>query len=129
MTRFKIGLYFYFPRSDDIKTLKSLLELMMQFSPQTATKILDMAKHLANVMHMKSSGENPSEDNTKCEGVEYLVHLGKILAKSVSGCQDVDTTHCQWNELPTIPTKKEIFSSKVVYLLSLNLHDISGIGM
>ena len=94
---------------------------MMQFSPQTATKILDIAKHLADVMQKRSSDKNSNKENMKCDAVEYLVHLGKILAKSVSGCQDVDTTYCQWNELPTIPTKKEIFSSKVIHLLSLNL--------
>ena len=83
----------------------------MQFSPHTATHILDVAKHLADVMRMKNIEENSTEENSKCDGVEYLVHLGKILAKSVLGYQDVDTTNCRWNELPTIPTTEEIFSS------------------
>ena len=80
---------------------------MMEFSPHAGTKILDVAKHLAAVEHTKSTGENSTE---KSGGVDYLVHLEKILSKSVSGCQDVDTTNCRWNELPTIPTQKEIFS-------------------
>ncbi|CAB4017255.1 Hypothetical predicted protein, partial [Paramuricea clavata] len=87
--------------SDDSERLKSLLVLMIQFSPQTATQIWNVAEHLANAI----------EDNSKCQGVKYLVDLGKVLAKKVSGFQDVDTTNCKWNELPTIPTEKEILAA------------------
>jgi hypothetical protein len=73
---------------------------MMQFSPQSATQIWNVAEHLANAI----------EDNSKFQVVKYLVGLGKILAKKVSGFQDVDTTNCKWNELPTIPTEKEILA-------------------
>ena len=90
---------------------------MMELSPQTATKILKVAKHLANVMHIISNGEHAKEDNLHCRGVEYLVHLSEILAKSVPGCQDVDTTNCEWSELPTIPTDEEIFAGKYNVLI------------
>ncbi|CAB4016996.1 Hypothetical predicted protein, partial [Paramuricea clavata] len=86
---------------DDSERLKSLLELMMQFSTQTATQIWNVAEHLANAI----------EDNSKCQGVKYLADLGKVLARKVSGFQDVDTTNCKWNELPTIPTEKEILAA------------------
>jgi hypothetical protein len=75
---------------------------MMQFSPQTAAQIWNVAEHLANAI----------EDNSKCQGVKYLADLGKVLAKKVSGFQDVDTTNCKWNELPTIPTEKEILAGE-----------------
>jgi hypothetical protein len=90
---------------------------MMELSPQTATKILKVAKHLANVMHIISSGEHAKEDNLHCRGVEYLAHLSEILAKSVPGYQDVDTTNCEWSELPTIPTDEEIFAGKYNVLI------------
>jgi hypothetical protein len=91
----------------------------MEFSPKTASKTWNMAKQLAKSMHMISSGENSIEDSSEWQGVEFLVHLGQILAKSVSGRQDVDTTNCEWNDLPTIPTEKEILSGKVIHFLSL----------
>jgi hypothetical protein len=112
------GCYFYFT-SDYSNRLKSLLELMMEFSPKTASKTWKMAKQLAKSMYMISSGENSFEDSSECQGVEFLVHLGQILAKSVSGRQDVDTTYCELNDLPTIPTKNEILSGKVIHLLLL----------
>ena len=88
---------------------------MVELCPQTASKILKVAKPLANVMHIVSSGGNGPKDNSQCEGVEYLVQLAEILAASVPGCQDVDTTNCEWNELPTIPTDKEILAGKVIH--------------
>ena len=106
---------------DDSDELKSLLELMMKVSPQNATKILKVAKHLANVMHEISSAENTGKDNAQCQGVEYLVHLGEILAKSVPGCENVDTTNSEWNELVSIPTDKEILESGK---LVLHVHSV-----
>jgi hypothetical protein len=86
---------------------------MMELSPKTASKTWNVAKQLAKSMHMISSVENSFEDSSEChQGVEFLVHIGQILAKSVSGRQDVDTTNCEWNDLPTIPTNNEIFSGK-----------------
>ena len=84
----------------------------MELSPKTASKILKVAKHLANVFHVMSSGENSTHENSHCQGVEYLVRLGEILAKAVPGCEDVDTVNCEWNELPTIPSDKEILTGK-----------------
>jgi hypothetical protein len=104
-----------------MKTLTSLLELAMHFSPHTATQIWEVAKHLVDVMHTESIEENSAERNSECDGVQYLIHLGKILSKSVSGYQDVDITNCRWNELPTIPTEKEIFSSNAVYCRCINV--------
>ena len=86
--------------SDDLTGLKLLLESMMKYSSKTAAKILKVAKHLAHAMHDKTSA------------VDYLVHLGEILAKAVQGCEDVDTVNCEWTELPTIPTDKEIWTGK-----------------
>ena len=89
---------------------------MMESSPQTASKILDVAKDFANILHINYNGTN--KENLQCEGVEFLIHLGKILAKVVPGRQDVDwNVNCQWNELPTIPTDKEVLSGKQVYSL------------
>ena len=82
----------------------------MEYSPQTATKILKVAKYLARLMHVNSISGKGSEENSTCSGVEYLVHLATLLAKAVPGYQDVDTTNCAWNELPIIPTEKEICS-------------------
>jgi hypothetical protein len=87
----------------------------MQFSPRTATQIWVVAKHLADVMHTESIEENSAEGNSKCDGVEYLIDLGQILAKSVSGYQDIDIANCRWNELPTIPTEKEMLASNAIY--------------
>ena len=97
---------------------------MMEFSPQTATKILDVAKHLTDVMNNKIIEQNSAEENSKFDGAEYLVHLGKILAKSVLGSQDANATFCRWNELPTIPTEKEIFTSKLSKLLCYIVNNI-----
>ncbi|XP_028399862.1 NFX1-type zinc finger-containing protein 1-like [Dendronephthya gigantea] len=94
--------------SKDVDVLKPLLENIMKCSPQTATKIFKVAKYLADLMHTISVKDGGPEENSTCPGIEYLVHLGMILAKSVAGYQDVDTTNCSWNELPTIPTEKEI---------------------
>ena len=85
---------------------------MMEFSPETASKILKVAKCVANIMLINYDVTN--KENLQCESVEFLVHLGEILAKAVPGCQDVDTTNCKWNELPTIPTDKEILTGKHV---------------
>ena len=84
----------------------------MELSPKTASKILKVAKYVANAFHVMSSGENSTHENSHCQGVEYLVRLGEILAKAVPGCEDVDTVNCEWNELPTIPSDKEILTGK-----------------
>ena len=68
---------------------------MMEFSPQTALKILDVAKHLADVMHTDSTGGNFPAENLKCNAIEYLIYLGEILAKSVTGFEDDDTSECR----------------------------------
>ena len=107
----KIAGYAFFT-SDDLRELKSLLELMMKYSPKTATKILKVAKHLAHAMHVQSTTEKATEEKSHCQGVDYLVDLGEILAKAVPGCEDVDTVNCEWTELPTIPTDKEILTGK-----------------
>ena len=64
---------------------------MMEFSPQTASKILDVAKHLADVMQTDSTGGDFSASNA----IEYLIYLGEILAKSVNGFEDDDTSECR----------------------------------
>ena len=84
----------------------------MEHSPKTASKILKVAKHLAHAMHVMSSAENATDEKSHCQGVDYLVHLGEILAKAVPGCEDVDTSNCEWTELPTIPTDQEILTGK-----------------
>ena len=84
----------------------------MKVTPKTASNILKVAKHLANAIQGMSSKENSTVQNYQCQGVEHLVYLGEILAKAVPGCEDVDTVHCEWSELPTIPTDKEIFNGK-----------------
>lgn len=102
--------------SKDVDVLKPLLENTMKCSPQTATKILKVAKYLADLMHKISIKDGVSEENLTCPGIEYLVHLGTILAKAVAGYQDVDNTNCAWNELPIIPTEEEICSSNAIHL-------------
>ena len=71
-----------------------------------------VAKHLANSIHVMTSKENFTDEDSQCQGVDHLVYLGEILAKAVPGCEDVDTVNCEWNELPTIPTDKEILTRK-----------------
>ena len=112
MKIFKKSLLVTFSASNDLDGIKSLLELSMKVTPKTASNILKVAKHLANAIQGMSSKENSTVKNYQCQGVEHLVYLGEILAKAVPGCEDVDTVNCELNELPTIPTDKEIFKGK-----------------
>ena len=85
---------------------------MLKHKPQTALKVIKVAKPLANAMHFARDDEMNGEGLVQSPGIEYLAELFEILSNSVPGCQEVDTSNCSWEELPVIPTKGEIFSGK-----------------
>ncbi|XP_046846750.1 uncharacterized protein LOC124440403 [Xenia sp. Carnegie-2017] len=90
--------------------IKFFLKSMLKHNPQTARKVFKVAKPLAYAMHFARDDEMNGEVLVQSPGIEYLAELGEIVSSSVPGCQEVDTFNCSWEELPVIPTEREVFS-------------------
>ena len=96
--------------------IKTLLNLIAEFCPIAAKRVLKVASSLAKAF--VHHAEDVDSHKNYFLGIEFLTNISELLTKSaVPESEEIDLTKAKWYDLPIVLTRTKLFEGMDVYTL------------